>query len=81
MVKDSIYRSTYERREKRTNLGFNYKGQILKRTLSSQLFEVNETLTTYISNIEKIVYEWVEAVKRIKTYVNPAVDKYENKLN
>jgi len=81
MVKNSIYRDLYSRREKRLHLGFNYKDQILKRTLSSQLFEVNTLLTTYISNLEKIVYEWVEAVKRIKTHVNPAVDKYENKIN
>ena len=81
MVKDSIYRPLYERRERRLHMGFNYKGQILKKSLSSQLFEVNEVLTTYIADLEKIVHEWVEGVKMIKTYVNPAVDKYENKLN
>jgi hypothetical protein len=44
------------------------------------MFGVNETLTTYISQIEKIVYEWVEAVKQIKIHANPAVDKYEEKI-
>jgi hypothetical protein len=60
--------------------GFDYKDQILKRTLSSQMFDVNSTLTTYIQQVEKVVYEWVEAVKQIKINVNPALDKYENKI-
>jgi hypothetical protein len=80
MVKDSIFRPIYDRREQRLHKGFNYKGQILKRTLSSQMFEVNETLDTYLSKIESIVYEWVEAVKQIKISANPALDKYESKI-
>lgn len=80
MVKGSIFRPVLQRREKRKHVGFDYRDQILKRTLSSQMFEVNETLTTYISQIEKIVYEWVEAVKQIKIHANPAVDKYEDKI-
>lgn len=80
MVKDSIYRPIYKRRESLLHTGFDYKGQILKRTLSSQMFNVNETLTTYITNLESIVYEWVEAVKQIKIHANPAIDKYENKI-
>jgi hypothetical protein len=80
MIKDSIFRPIYERRERRLNLGFQYKGQIFKRTLSSQMFEVNSTLSLFIENVEKIVYEWIEAVKQIKINVNPALDKYENKI-
>jgi hypothetical protein len=81
MVKDSIYRPVYERRENRKNLGFNYKGQILKRSLSSQMFGVNETLDYFLEQVEKVVYEWVESVKQIKIHANPALDKYENQLN
>lgn len=80
MVKDSIFRPIYDRHEKRLYLGFDYKGQILKRTLSSQMFDVNETLDTYLSKIESIVYEWVESVKQIKISANPALDKYESKI-
>lgn len=80
MVKDSIYRPIYERRESRLNLGFNYKGQILKRTLSGQMFNVNDLLDTYLNKIESIVYEWIEAVKQIKISANPALDKYESKI-
>jgi hypothetical protein len=80
MVKDSIFRPIYSRQEKRIHTGFDYKDQILKRTLSSQMFDVNSTLTTYLQQVEKVVYEWVEAVKQIKINVNPALDKYENKI-
>lgn len=80
MVKDSIFRPIYQRKEKRLHVGFDYKGQILKRTLSAQMFDVNETLNTYLTRVESIVYEWVEAVKQIKIHANPAVDKYEDKI-
>jgi hypothetical protein len=80
MVKDSIYRPMYERHEKRIHTGFNYKGQILKRTLSSQMFGAHPLLDYLLEQVEKIVYEWVESVKQIKISANPALDKYENKI-
>jgi hypothetical protein len=80
MVKDSIYRPIYERREKRKNLGFDYKGNILKKSLSSQMFEAHPLLDYLLQQVEKVVYEWVEAVKQIKISTNPALDKYENKI-
>ena len=61
-------------------MGFNYKGQILKKTLSSQMFGAHPLLDYLLDQVEKIVYEWVEAVKQIKINANPALDKYENKI-
>jgi hypothetical protein len=81
MVKDSIYRAAYKRREIRTHGGFDYKDQILKRSLSSQLFGANSTLDTFLEQLNKVVCEWVEGVKQIKIFCNPAVDKYEDKIN
>jgi hypothetical protein len=80
MVKNSIYRPIFDRREKRENKGFDYKGQILKKTLSSQMFGAHPLLDYLIQQVESIVYEWVEAVKQIKITANPALDKYENKI-
>jgi hypothetical protein len=45
------------------------------------MFGVSELFDTYLVKIESVVYEWVEAVKQIKIHANPAVDKYEDKLN
>ncbi len=81
MLKNSIYKPIYERREKRLHLGYNYKDNIMRNTLSDQMFEVNTTLDKFIKNINDTVYQWIESVKTIKTYANPAVDKNENKLN
>ena len=80
MVKNSIYRPIFERREKRTNVGFDYKGKILKNTLSTQMFGAHPLLDYLLEQVESIVYEWVEAVKQIKITANPALDKYENKI-
>jgi hypothetical protein len=80
MIKDSVFRPIYTRGEKRIHVGYEYRGKILKNTLSSQMFDVNPTFTQFLTNIEKIVYEWVEAVKQIKIYANPALDKYEDKI-
>jgi hypothetical protein len=81
MVKDSVYRPIYERREKRLNLGYDYKDNIMKNTLSGQMFNVNTDLNTFITSINDIMYNLIESVKQIKVFANPAVDKYENKLN
>lgn len=81
MTKDSIYRPIYERREKRLNLGYDYKNNIMKNTLSNQMFEINEPLSKLITSINDTVFNWVETVKQIKIFANPALNKYENKLN
>ena len=80
MVKDSIYRPIYERREKRQHTGFDYKGKILKKTLSTQMFGAHPLLDYLLEQVEKIIFEWVEGVKQIKISANPALDKYENKI-
>ena len=52
----------------------------MENTLSSQMFGVNETLDTFLENINEVVYENVEAVKQIKIFANPALDKYEKNI-
>ena len=81
MLKNSKFRPAFERREQRLHTGFDYKGKIMKKSLSSQMFGVNETLSTFISKLDSAFYECVEAVKQIKIFANPAVDKYEKNIN
>lgn len=81
MTKDSIYRPIYKRRQKRLNLGYDYKDNIMKNTLSSQMFNVNSTLDKFIKSINDVVYNWIESVKQIKIHANPAIEKYEKDLN
>jgi hypothetical protein len=81
MLKDSIYRETFSRKDRRLYSGYDYKDNIMKNTLSSQMFGVNETLDRFIKSVNDSIYEWIESVKTIKTYANPAVDKNDNKIN
>lgn len=80
MIKDSIFRPILTRRENRLHTGYDYNGKILKNSMSSQMFGVNALFDTYLSQLEKIVHTWVEAVKQIKIHANPALDKNESKI-
>tara|TARA_B100001094_G_C17682173_1_gene553943 strand:- start:330 stop:575 length:246 start_codon:yes stop_codon:yes gene_type:complete len=81
MTKDSIYRKIYERREKRMHQGYDYKDKIMKNTLSGQMFNINIPLDTFIKHLNDVVYQWVDTVKQIKIWANPAADKHENKIH
>lgn len=81
MTKNSIFKPAFDRRENRLHTGYDYKGKILKKTMSSQMFGVNPTLDQFLADIDDVVYEHIEAVKQIKVWANPALDKYENKIN
>jgi len=80
MTRNSIYRKTFSRKERLLNQGYDYKDNILKNTMSSQMFEVNETLDMYIKGLNDVMYENIEAVKQIKVFANIALDKYETKI-
>jgi len=81
MTKDSIYRKIYERREKRIHLGYDYKDKIMKNTLSGQMFGINLPLDKFITYLNDVIYRWIDSVKQIKIWANPALDKHENKFN
>jgi predicted nicotinamide N-methyase len=80
MTRNSIYRKTFSRKERLLNQGYDYKDNILKNTMSSQMFEVNETFDMYIKGLNDVMYENIEAVKQIKVFANIALDKYETKI-
>ena len=80
MIRNSLYWQVYNRKDQRLHLGYRYKGQILQRTLSNQMFGANPTLDGFIARIEAFLYEHIEAVKQIKIFANPALDKNENRI-
>ena len=81
MIRNSIYWTAHNRKDKRLHLGFKYKGEILKKTMSNQMFGTNSVLDSFLARIERYVYEHIEAVKQIKIFANPALDKNENRVN
>ena len=48
MVKDSIFRPIYTRKEQRLNTGYDYKDKIMKNSISSYMFGVNDNLDYFI---------------------------------
>jgi hypothetical protein len=81
MIRNSIYQTVYNRKDNRLHLGYKYKGALLKRVLSNQMFGSNQTLDGFLSYLEQYLYEHIEAVKQIKIFANPALDKNENRFN
>lgn len=81
MIRNSIYWAVYNRKDKRLHLGFMYKGNVLRKTLSNQMFGANPTMDRFLAYMEQFIYEHIEAIKQIKIFANPALDKNENRIN
>lgn len=81
MIRISIYWPLYNRKDRRLHLGFKYKGRILEKTLSNQMFGNNIIMDTFLTQIDKIMYEQIESIKQVKIFANPALDKNENRIN
>lgn len=81
MLNDSPYTNLKHRKDNLLHLGFDYRNQILKRTMSNQMFRSNSTLTRFLQYVNDIIYELIENVKHIKTHANPAMDKNQRTLN
>jgi hypothetical protein len=81
MRKDSIFRKAYGRNEKRLYLGFDYTAKVLEKTISPQIFGVSAFLDGFLEKLNKMVVNNIDAVKKIKIFANPALDKNETKFN
>lgn len=79
-MKESLYDIANSRKEKINNLGFNYKGKILKKTLSSYIY-MDPTRAGIMDQFENLFYFLVEKVKTIKTFYNYTVPKDYKKIN
>jgi hypothetical protein len=81
MNKDSVFKKTFERNEKRLYVGFDYKNVIIEKTVSNYMLRTTPSFDAFLSKLNNIVYNNIEAVKKIKIFANPALDKNETKLN
>jgi hypothetical protein len=81
MIIGSPYTKIQQSKDIVPNTGFDYEDKVLRRTMSKQMFRTNATLSGFLERIDKIVYELIECVKRIKTFANPALDKNDRRLN
>lgn len=79
-MKDSLYDLANGRNDNVQNLGFDYKDQILKRTVSPYLF-MDPVRSGMLQQFENWLYFLVESVKLLKTYYNFTVTKNYRKIN
>lgn len=79
-MKNSLYDTANSRIEKINNIGFNYKGKIFRKTLSSYIF-MDPKRAVILDQFESWVYFLVEKVKLIRTYYNYTVPKDYTKIN
>lgn len=73
--KESWYEFIESQNDNRSNVGFDYKNQIFKRTLSNQVLNGDKNRKDILEAIEKVVYQWFETTKYIKNYINYTVPK------
>ena len=62
------------------NVGFDYEGRIFEKTLSNITYNGDSTRSVILAGIEKVVYQMVESVKRIRNFRNFIVDKNNKNL-
>lgn len=62
------------------NLGYNYKGNLFRRTVSS-LFYIDDRKVRILDELEKMIYFLIEQVKFIKKERNYAIEKNSHNIN
>lgn len=78
-IKESLYDVTATHGEILKNRGFDYKNVIVSRTVSNHLFK-NETVRDFLNFINKAMFTYIEAVKKIRVFDNYAVPKNYTKI-
>lgn len=73
-MKNSLYDKSNTRKTRIKNTGFDYRGKILRRSLSPYLYG-ESTRASILDEIDKILTFWVEKVKTVKTFYNYTVPK------
>ncbi len=82
MLKDSVFRAPIYRNVTKTQYdGDNYKGKILKRTMSPAMFNSNKTVYTFLIKLDNMIYEMFEDVKQIKLFRSLGRDKYDTRFD
>lgn len=71
----SIYKYIFSQNDRRLNNGFNYEGKIFEKTLSRRTLAGDDTRSSILSKIEKVIFQLIEETKKIKNFVNYTVDK------
>ena len=80
MLIDSPFTLLKQSKDQLLHTGFDYRGQILRRTMSRDMFRSNAVLVGFLERLDAMTYELIECVKRIKTFASLAMDKNERRI-
>ena len=75
MEKQSWYEFIKTQNDQRSNVGFDYEGKILEKTMSSITLGGDTTRKNILGSIEKVVFRLIETTKNIRNFVNYRVPK------
>lgn len=79
-LKKSLYDVTEHSRDKILHKGFDYKGKLFEKTMSSFIFR-EEKRSNILASLEEIYYELIQRVKLIKTAFDFAKKKNYRDFN
>lgn len=80
MDKESYFESAENRLNEIKYVGYNYKNNIFRKTLSKVLFTDPDKIVI-LQKIESMIYFSIQQVKSIKRFVNFTVSKNYEKFN
>lgn len=80
LKRESYYKCLYDYKKNNLQLGFNYKNNIMKKTLSNFLF-LDKKRERFLNQLDILFYELIENVKNIKKTFNYAINKDNYDLN
>ena len=79
-MKQSYREKMITRKDNITHTGFDYEGEIFRRTLSSYQYG-EPTKAEILDNLDAMMFHQVESIKMIKKSVNYALRKDYTKFN
>lgn len=80
MLIDGPYTALSRRHDKMSHTGYDYRGKILRNTLSSYVTGKGGMFAEYLGKMDDIYTEMVEQIKSIRVFGCMAADKNERRL-
>lgn len=74
---DNYYKIIKKRQINNSIIEYDYHNNLLKRSLSPELFNSNNFFKGFLTHINNILSNYIDSVKSIKIAANIAVDKNE----
>jgi hypothetical protein len=71
----SYYEFINTNKDQRPNVGFDYEGHIFEKSLSNITYNGDENRKSILDAIEKVMFNMIESVKRIRNFRNYLVPK------